>query len=163
MTPLLRRLTAAPLGAQARQPRGVPVGGQFATAARSEADVTLGAPATRWRPQGPPPRVPTPTLEEARGRAAARPVAAQEALTRLADAVLERAGVPSEVRLNGRLHRMLVAASEHVSSLPAGARRDRVLAALSDPALAEKAHALATMTPGRYDINAMHYLGEVGS
>lgn len=52
---------------QPRQPKGIPVGGQFATSAKSEAGVTLGGPATRAAAE-----LSTPALEKFLGSAGRR-------------------------------------------------------------------------------------------
>lgn len=155
---------------QRRQPKGAPTGGQFATLGRAESGTTLTvSPVQSWLPDleyGVDQALGTlhanvaPTDEHF---PASEHAAAVDALHELADALLERHGVPrTYARGNGELVALRAAVAEQVATQQwTDRKRDLVMAALGDISLARKADYLARMTPGRYDIHVVHYLASL--
>ena len=154
-----------------RQPKGTPTGGQFATTGRDELGTTLTAtPVSSWQPAA---------LEEGVNRAlgtlhanvapadvtfpASEHAAAVDALHGLADALLERRGMPRVyARANDELVDLRTTVAEKVAMEDWPERkRDLVMSAVGDLNLARKADHLARITPGRYDIHVIHYLASL--
>lgn len=154
---------------QRRQPKGTPTGGQFATTGRTEPGTTLTAPAPTWLPDlefGVDQALGTlhanvaPADERFPG---SQHAAAVDALHELADALLERRGVPrTYARGNDELVDLRTAVAEQVTSQEwTDHKRDLVMSALGDINLARKADHLARMTPGKYEIHVVHYLASL--
>ena len=155
---------------QRRQPRGVPTGGQFSVASRHEGTVDLSTAPTAastatWYP----------ALSDGVDQAlttlgtafapndetfpASEHAVAMGALHDLADALLDRHGVVAPYRSNDELVDLRTTVAEQMARGTWAARkRDLVVSALGDVALARKADRLARASLGRYDDNVVHFL-----